>query len=143
MTGAVLLDTHIALWLDSGSDKLRRPTLDLIENCWRDGGTIYLSAVSAWEIALLVDGDRISLDLPVDAWVQRFISRPGIKAAPLDVRAASRAYRIPGLEHRDPADRLLIATAIELGCPLITYDDRISRFSQKHGRELSFSIQAE
>jgi PIN domain nuclease of toxin-antitoxin system len=140
---AVLLDTHIALWLDSGSDKLRRSTLTLIDDCRRNGGTIYLSAVSAWEIALLVDGDRISLDIPVDAWVQRFISRPGIKAAPLDMRATSRAYRISGLEHRDPADRLLIATAIELGCPLVTYDDRISRFSQKHGRELNFSTQTE
>jgi PIN domain nuclease of toxin-antitoxin system len=143
VTDAVLLDTHIALWLDSGSDKLRRSTLALIDDCWRDGGTIYLSAVSAWEIALLVDADRISLDIPVDAWVQRFISRPGIKAAPLDMRAASRAYRIHGLEHCDPADRLLIATAIELGCPLVTYDDRISRFSQKHGHELSFSITTE
>jgi PIN domain nuclease of toxin-antitoxin system len=59
------------------------------------------------------------------------------------MRATSRAYRISGLEHRDPADRLLIATAIELGCPLVTYDDRISRFSQKHGRELNFSTQTE
>ncbi len=143
MTAAVLLDTHIALWLDSGSDQLRRSTLTLIDDCWRDGGIIYLSAVSAWEIALLVDVERISLDLPVDAWVQRFLSRPGIKGAPLNIGAASRAYRLPGLEHRDPADRLLIATSMELGCPLVTYDDRILRFGQKHGRELGFSIVTE
>jgi PIN domain nuclease of toxin-antitoxin system len=143
VTVAVLLDTHIALWLDTGSDKLRRPTLSLIDDCWRGGGTIYLSAVSAWEIALLVDVERISLDLPVDAWVQRFLGRPGIKGAPLDIGAASRAYGLPGLEHSDPADRLLIATSMELGCPLVTYDDRILRFGQKHGRALGFSSRTE
>jgi PIN domain nuclease of toxin-antitoxin system len=141
LTDAVLLDTHIALWLDSGSDNLRGSTHSVIDECWLNDGTIYLSAVSAWEIALLVDGGRIALDLPVDAWVQRFINRPGIKAAPLDVRAAARAYRIEGLEHRDPADRLLIATAIELGCPFITYDDRILRFGRKNGRAIGFVAQ--
>ena len=76
-----------------------------------------LSAVTAWEIALLVDTGRIELDCPVEAWVARFLDRPGITAVPLGHRAACRSYRLHHLEHRDPADRLLIATAIELACP--------------------------
>jgi PIN domain nuclease of toxin-antitoxin system len=48
---AILLDTHIALWLDSANDRLRRSTRDLIDACWRDGGTILISAVTVWEIA--------------------------------------------------------------------------------------------
>ncbi len=75
MTDALLLDTHIALWLDSGNDRLRPSTCALIDDCWKNGGTIFLSAVSAWEIALLVDTGRIELDVPVDAWVQRFLDR--------------------------------------------------------------------
>ena len=63
MTGAVLLDTHIALWLDSGNDRLRPSTRTLIDNCWQNGGTIFLSSVTAWEIALLVDTGRIELDV--------------------------------------------------------------------------------
>jgi PIN domain nuclease of toxin-antitoxin system len=101
-----------------------------------------LSAVSAWEIALLVDAGRIALDVPVEAWIDRFLGRPGVEAAPLSHHAACRSYRLHHLEHRDPADRLLIATAIELACPLISYDERIMRFAKKHGRQYRFSVQA-
>lgn len=142
MTDALLLDTHIALWLDSGSERLRPSTRALIDGCWRDGGTIHLSAVSAWEIALLVDTSRIALDVPVEAWVERFLGRPGIADVPLTHHAASRAYRPHPMEHRDPADRLLVATAIELGCPLVTYDERITRFGERHGGQYGFSVRA-
>jgi PIN domain nuclease of toxin-antitoxin system len=64
VTDRLILDTHIALWLDSG-DALRPPTRALIDDCWQNGGTILLSAVSVWEIALLVDTRRIELDLPI------------------------------------------------------------------------------
>lgn len=140
MTDAVLLDTHVALWLDSGDQRLRPPTRALIDGCWQNGGTIFLSAVTAWEIALLVDTCRIELDVPVAAWVERFLDRPGIKAVPLGQWAACRSYEFHHLEHRDPADRLLIATAIELGCPLVTYDERIARFAKRRGRQSRFAV---
>lgn len=138
MTDRLLLDTHIALWLDAGDERLSIATRALIDGCWRGGGSICLSAVTAWEVALLVDTGRIALDRPVEAWVERFLGRPGIEAIPLGHRAASRAYRLHHLEDRDPADRLLIATAIELGCPLVTYDERIERFAARHGGEYGF-----
>ena len=141
MTEALLLDTHIALWLDSGNERLRSSTRALIDDCWQNGGTIFLSSVTAWEIASLVDAGRIELDVPVDAWVQRFLDRPGIEAVPLAHRAAARSYQLNHLEDRDPADRLLIATAIELGCPLVTYDERITQFGKKRGRQQGFSVE--
>jgi PIN domain nuclease of toxin-antitoxin system len=137
---SLLLDTHIALWLDSGDGHLRAPTRALIDSCWAGGGTIYLSAVTAWEIALLVDLDRIDLDVTATRWVERFLARPGVVATPLDWRSASGAYGLDRLENRDPADRLLIATAIELGCPLVTYDSRITAFAAGHGRRHHFSV---
>jgi len=82
-----------------------------------NGGSIFLSAVTAWEIALLVDTGRIDLDMPIEAWIKRFLDRPGIEAVPLDHRAASRSYQLHHLQHRDPADRLLIATAIRACLP--------------------------
>jgi PIN domain nuclease of toxin-antitoxin system len=142
VTGALLLDTHIALWLDSGSASLREATRAAIDDCWHRGGTIYLSAVSVWEIALLVDSGRIELDVPVAAWIQRFLDRPAVEAVPLGVAAASRSYQLHHLEHRDPADRLLIATAIELACPLVSYDERIVRFGKRHGRQYGFAMDA-
>lgn len=140
MSRSLLLDTHIALWLNGGDERLRIPTRERIEACWRDRGTILLSAVSAWEIALLVDAGRLDLDLPAEAWVERFLDRPGIEAVAIDYRIACRAYELHHLPHRDLADRLLIGTAIELGCPLVTYDDRISAFGQRHGRRYRFSV---
>ena len=122
MTDRLLLDTHIVLWLDSGDERLSVSTRALIDECWRNGGTICLSAVTAWEIALLVDTGRIELDRPIEEWIGNFLDRPGIEPVPLGHLAACGAYRLHPLAHRDPADRLLIATAIALACPLVTYD---------------------
>jgi PIN domain nuclease of toxin-antitoxin system len=142
VTDRLLLDTHIALWLDSGDNRLRASTRALIDGCWQNGGAILLSAITVWEIALLVDTGRIDLDIPVAAWIERFLDCPGIEAVPLGHQAASRSYQLHHLEHRDPADRLLIATAIELACPLVTYDERIVRFGKKHGRQYRFAVDA-
>ena len=142
MTDRLLLDTDIVLWLDSGDDRLRASTRALIDGCWQNGGAILLSAITVWEIALLVDTGRIDLDVPVAAWIERFLDCPGIEAVPLGHQAASRSYQLHHLEHRDPADRLLIATAIELACPFVTYDERIVRFGKKHGRQYRFAVDA-
>ncbi len=142
MTDALLLDTHIALWLENGDARLRPSTLSLIEACWRQGGTIFLSAVSVWEIAQLVDRGRIELARPLEDWMARFVDLPGIAAVPLSHGAAAGAYRLRDYEYRDPADRLLIATAIERACPLVTYDARIARFGDTHGGKYSFAAVA-
>jgi PIN domain nuclease of toxin-antitoxin system len=136
----LLLDTHIALWLSHGDARLRESARKTIDAAWKGGGRIYFSAVSVWEIAMLVEKGAIELDLPVEAWVERFLDRPGLDAVPLDHAAAARAYSLHHLEHRDPADRLLIASAIGLGCPLVTHDDRIRRFARTRGRQYRFAV---
>jgi PIN domain nuclease of toxin-antitoxin system len=90
----------------------------------------------------LADTARIILDISADVWIERFLKRPGVGAVPLTHSAAIRAYRLHDLEHRDPADRFLIATAIELGCPLVTYDERIAAFGQRHGAQYLFMVEA-
>jgi PIN domain nuclease of toxin-antitoxin system len=139
---AVLLDTHIALWLDSGDERLRPSTRTLIDMCWRNGGAVLFSAVSAWEIAQLVSVGRIDLDCSAEDWIEEFLHHPGIDAVPLTHHAAARSYRLHHLEHRDPGDRLLIATAIELACPLVTYDSSIARFGNDHGDQYRFTAVA-
>jgi PIN domain nuclease of toxin-antitoxin system len=142
LTDDVLLDTHIAIWLETGDERLRPATIELIEDCWRNRGTVLLSTVSVWEIAQLVYRGRIELVRPLEAWVERFVDRPGVEVLPLSHLAAARAYRLDDLEHSDPADRLLIATAIERCCPLVTYDARIARFSETHGGGCGFRVRA-
>jgi PIN domain nuclease of toxin-antitoxin system len=102
----------------------------------RGGGTVFISAVTAWEIALMVDTGRIELDSSVETWIDRFLDRPGVEVMQSSHRAACRSYRLHHLPHRDPADRLLIARAIELGCPLLTYDQRIVGFAEVHGHQI-------
>jgi PIN domain nuclease of toxin-antitoxin system len=136
----LLLDTHIVLWLSRGDKRLSQATRQTIDAAWKAGGRVFLSAVSVWEIAMLVDKEEIELDLPVEAWVERFLDRPGLEAVPLDCSAAARAYGLHHLEHRDPADRLLVATAIGLECPLVTYDERIRRFARTRGRQYRFTV---
>jgi PIN domain nuclease of toxin-antitoxin system len=136
----LLLDTHIVLWLNSGDERLGEATRRTIDTAWKAGGRILISSVSVWEIAILVDKGFIELDLPVTEWVERFLDRPGLEAVALDHVTAARAYSLHHLEHRDPADRLLIASAIGLGCPLVTRDDRIRRFAKTRGRQYRFTI---
>jgi PIN domain nuclease of toxin-antitoxin system len=136
----LLLDTHIALWLSRGDARLGEITRKTMDAAWKAGGRIFLSAVSVWEIAMLVEKGAIEVDLPVEAWVRRFLDRPGFEAVPLNHSAAAQAYSLYHLEHRDPADRLLIATAIGLGCPLVTQDDRIRRFARTRGRQYRFAV---
>jgi PIN domain nuclease of toxin-antitoxin system len=136
----LLLDTHIALWLASGDDRLTERTRRRIDETWQSDGRILLSAVSAWEIAMLVDKSLIDLGLPVQEWIERLLDRPGLDALPLDHVSATLAYRLHHLEHRDPADRLLVASAITAGCPLVTYDGRIQSFAKKHGRQYGFAV---
>ena len=140
MNEALLLDTHVVLWLDSGDERLRGETREVIDRCWNTGGTIFVSAITAWEIALLIDLGRIELDLPAPAWMARFLNRPGVVEQPLGWREATDAYALDGLDHRDPADRILIATAIALGCPLVTYDERVVEFAERDGRRQGFTV---
>ncbi len=115
----------------------------MLEEDWRAQKSLCVSAITAWEIGLLADVGRIELDLPPDAWLARFTRRPGIEAVGLGVSAAMRADPLTGLPQRDPADRLLIATAIELGCPLVTYDERILTFAAEHGTAIGFTALAQ
>ena len=94
------------------------------------------SQVIRWlEVALLLSASGLIAWLAIEAWFERFVDRPGFEVVPLSYRAACRSYQLHHLEHRDPADRLLIATAIELACPFVTYDERIASFAKRHGRQ--------
>jgi PIN domain nuclease of toxin-antitoxin system len=74
--------------------------------------------------------------------MRRPVAKSSVEPVPLSHYAASRSYRLYQLEHRDPADRLLIATSIELACPLVTYDQRILRFAADYGRQYGFTASA-
>jgi len=123
----LLLDTHAALWLDSGAP-MAPEAVAAIDGAAATAGVL-LSPVSAWEIGLLAAKGRVALDLPPPAWLERFLALPGVRLLPLSATAALASSFLPEPFHGDPADRMLVATARELGAALVTRDERILAYA--------------
>ncbi len=124
----LLLDTHAMIWLDAG-EPMNREALDLIDAAGRSG-ELFVSAISFWELAQLVARGRVRVQDSIEVWIERFSAQPGITAVPLTPAAAVRSVSLPGLLHRDPADRFLIATALELDAAIVTRDQVILAHAQ-------------
>ena len=124
----LLLDTHIWLWSLLDPDRLAdsaRLALLTGENQLR------LSPVSVWEALLLAERGRVGLDPDPHRWLRRAMSTSPIAEAPLtiDVALASRTVDV---EHQDPADRFIVATAKVYGLTLVTADARLLRCRDIH-----------
>lgn len=118
----LLLYTHALIWLDGGRPELGRTSRSLCDQA-RAAGMLTVSAVTFWEIALLARRGRIVARLPLERW-RRDLIGTGLSEIGLDGRMGIRAAELEGL-HRDPADRLIVATALQTGARLLTADRRI------------------
>jgi PIN domain nuclease of toxin-antitoxin system len=118
----VLLDTCAILWLVGGSKEIRQEIRDLIG---AEDTQPCVSAVSCAEIACAVERGRVRLDLHWKAWFRLYVEKNGWKVLDVDWRTLEEAYSLPEYPHRDPADRILIATARIHGMPVVTADARI------------------
>jgi len=120
----ILLDTHSLIWWVNEGKRLSHSANAAIAG-EALGGRILVSSISAWEMALLVKGGRIAFTGSVPAWlvqVQRF--RP-MEFIPVDNEIGIEAVNLPGDFHKDPADRIIVATARKFGAPIITADEKI------------------
>lgn len=120
----LFLDTCAVLWLANGDD-LDTEALDAIEAAARAGGPVHISAITAWEVAMLEARGRLSLSMPVEAWFARVAGLPGLAVEPLSTDVLIRSTRLPGAPPSDPADRMIIAAARERGATLVTRDRAI------------------
>jgi PIN domain nuclease of toxin-antitoxin system len=120
----ILLDTHIWIHWMNGTDQLSPAQVRAIDQNGISGG-IGVSPISCWEIALLTSYGRLHLNLPVAEWIGAAMTHPAVTIKQLTPRVAVESTQLPDLEHRDPADRFLIATARIHDCPLLTHDRTI------------------
>lgn len=129
---AVLLDTCAVICLAQGA-AMSPEALGAIRAAQEAGGVL-VSPISAWEVGQLSRGraGRPALTVLPDpkSWFQRFMAQPGVREAPLTCGAAVDASWLPGNLHRDPGDRHIIATARELGVPLVTRDAALLAYAQ-------------
>lgn len=126
----LLLDTHIWLWLVLGDKQLKKSSISSIKKASKNH-TIYVSAISMWEIAMLEHNKRISLGCPIDEWLHRALSAPGISLASLSPEIVMDSVKMPNHFHKDPADRIIVATARVMNLTLLTRDERILKYSNQ------------
>jgi PIN domain nuclease of toxin-antitoxin system len=125
----LLLDTHVWLWAVEAPEKLGRRTKALL---LKAGNDRLVSAISGLEIARLCLDDRVILSVSLKRWMEDSARDLRLRQVNVDFAIALEAYSLPEAFHRDPADRVLVATARTYQATLLTADERILAY--KHAR---------
>lgn len=118
----LLLDTHVWIWLMLGDQRLSLSFRKAVEQS-EEKELIFISAISVWELGMLVERQRIQLEKDCLDWVEQALTN--INLIPLTPRISIQSTRLPETLHGDPADRILIATAHEYNAILVTHDQKI------------------
>jgi PIN domain nuclease of toxin-antitoxin system len=124
----IVLDTHALVWWIAGDATLSKKAKAAIDKEMA-GGDIIISSITAWEIAMLVERDRLFLSMDVGSWLATVAEIEAIRFFPVDVEIAMKSVDLPGEFHKDPADRMIVATARKLAIPLVTKDEKIRAYA--------------
>lgn len=128
----LLLDTHAAIWIIRNEPLAPRAT-EAVNAAHQAAGMVFVSAITAWEVGLLVARNRLKLLMTPQRWFARLLDVPGISLAELSPDILIASSFLPGEPPRDPADRILLATARELGATLITRDRLLLEYGEDGG----------
>lgn len=121
----ILLDTHSLLWLTDGDVRLGRQARQAIE----DAPALCFSAITAWELAMLVAGAKLALPVTPATMLNKLTEDGRIIEVPVGTEIALDAGAMPRTIHGDPCDRIIMATARALNCPLLTADRKILAYA--------------
>jgi PIN domain nuclease of toxin-antitoxin system len=128
LSGPILLDTCAAIWMAAG--QLEPTAQDALERAGSSSAGVWVSPITAWEIGLLVSRNRIALHMPARTWFGRLSSIHGTYLSELPPDVLIAANELPGDLHRDPADRILAATARTFGYRLMTRDRPLLAYAE-------------
>lgn len=127
----ILLDTHALIWWVNGDLQRLSPIAQtaIEQACAAEADEgLLVSAISCWEVAMLVSRGRLALGISCERWMELLAAIPALKLLPLEPRVAVAATRLPEPFHADPADRFLVAQARELAIPLVSADSKIRTY---------------
>lgn len=119
----ILLDTHIWVWWANGSSELPESHKLYLDANEHEG--LAISIMSCWEVAQLVEKNRLRLEYPVLEWINLALNYPGLNLLNLTPAIVVDAHKLPGAFHKDPVDRLLVATARFAKLSLMSIDTKI------------------
>lgn len=125
----LLLDTHVLIWYLEGI-KLSDDQVKEIEKA-RNNNELYISAISIWEISLLVAKEKIVLSISINEWLSRVRLIRGLKILDLSLDILVESCNLMHYTHKDPADRMIISSARDINAHLLTYDEKILDYSSK------------
>jgi PIN domain nuclease of toxin-antitoxin system len=126
----IVLDTHV--WLDVAlghERKLAKRVVRKIDAAAADG-VLYVAAITPWEVAALARAGKVRLNGPTLEVISEALKATRTAVAPLDPSIAVDAVELPAWDHRDPADRLIVATARQLDARLVTRDTSILDYAE-------------
>ena len=123
----IMLDTHTWIWFISKPEVLSKRAKKAVSAAVKEK-SVLISSISAWEVALLVIKKRLTLSLDVTDWIAKSEGLPFIQFIEISNSIAVKAVNLPQPLHPDPADRIIIATALSAGVPLVTKDKKLLNY---------------
>ncbi|MEA2818325.1 MAG: hypothetical protein QOJ86_329 [Bradyrhizobium sp.] len=125
----LLLDTNAAIWM-MRNERLAQAAQDAIDAASRSSTNVWISPITAWEVGLLVSRNRLNLSVTPRGWFQSLLAIPGMRPTELSPEILIASSFLPGKPPNDPMDRILIATARDLGATLVTRDRAILAYGE-------------
>lgn len=119
----ILLDTHVVVWLAFGQDRLSKKARAAIDDARRNGDGLAICDITLLELATLFRKGRIHLDISLESFLEEVEAR--FVVLPITGRACALSLGLPAAYPKDPADRMIGATALAEGLPLLTADSEI------------------
>ena len=127
---SLLWDTCAALWICEKA-KLSKAALELMAAAYREDAASYVSPITAWEVGSLTSRGRLQLLIRPERWFANLFEIPGVKLAGMSADLLIASSYLPGKPPRDPFDRIIAATARDLGATLITRDRALLDYGEQ------------
>jgi PIN domain nuclease of toxin-antitoxin system len=129
MAQPVLLDSCAAIWLMNG-DAMSANSRAAINAAQHENTGVYVSPITAWEIATLVAQNRLQLTLSPEAWFDNLLRLPGVRLAAMPLKVLIASASLPGAPPKDPVDRIIAATSRTFGFSLITRNGELMLYAR-------------